>query len=89
MKYPYAIFDMDGTLLDSMGYWRNLGGDYLKARGINVPKDLQGKLRAKSLEESAALYQKQFGLTEPIEEIVDGFYALIKENYRYRIEAKP
>mgnify|MGYP000688889319 CR=1 FL=1 len=24
--YPYAIFDMDGTLLDSMKVWKNLGG---------------------------------------------------------------
>lgn len=89
MKYPFAIFDMDGTLLDSMGYWRNLGGDYLKQRGIEVPKDLQDKLRAKSLEESARLYQDEFGLTEPIEEIIEGFYALIADNYRYRIQLKP
>ena len=30
----YCVFDMDGTLLDSMGYWRGLAVDYLRSRGI-------------------------------------------------------
>lgn len=30
----YAIFDLDGTLLDSMGYWRNLGSELLLKKGL-------------------------------------------------------
>ena len=31
---PYALFDMDGTLVDSMGYWREMPLEYLAEVGI-------------------------------------------------------
>ena len=33
MNKKYAIFDMDGTLVDSMGYWKRLAGEYLETHG--------------------------------------------------------
>ncbi len=89
MKYPYAIFDMDGTLLDSMAYWRNLGADYLKMQGIAVPEDLNERTRPMTLEESAAYFREELGVTGTVPEIVDRIYSLIVDNYRYRIQAKP
>jgi len=44
MSKPYAIFDMDGTLVDSMPYWKNLGRDYLISKGVEVPDDLRSRL---------------------------------------------
>ena len=38
MNKKYAIFDMDGTLIDSMTYWKNLGREYLSMQG--VPENL-------------------------------------------------
>ena len=35
MDKGFCIFDMDGTLVDSMGYWRRLGRDYLEQRGVS------------------------------------------------------
>ena len=34
-----AIFDLDGTLLDSMGVWRKIDEDFLGKRGFVVPDD--------------------------------------------------
>lgn len=34
MKFRGAIFDLDGTLLDSMPVWNKLGSEYLHAKGI-------------------------------------------------------
>ena len=34
-----AIFDLDGTLLDSMGVWRKIDEDFLGKRGFIVPDD--------------------------------------------------
>ena len=34
-----AIFDLDGTLLDSMGVWDQVDIDFLSKRGIDVPDD--------------------------------------------------
>ena len=44
MNKKYAIFDMDGTLVDSMGYWKRLAGEYLETHGVlNPPKDILEK----------------------------------------------
>ena len=39
MNKKYAIFDMDGTLIDSMKYWKNLGREYLSKYGITENLD--------------------------------------------------
>lgn len=89
MKHTCAIFDMDGTLLDSMPYWKNLGRDYLIARGIPVPEDLQKTLGALTLEEGAVYFREHLGVTESVEEIVNAINGMIADNYRFRIPAKP
>ena len=35
-----AIFDVDGTLLDSMPYWKNAGTIFLETLGISTEEDL-------------------------------------------------
>ena len=40
MNKPFAIFDMDGTLVDSMVYWQRLGREYLTAQGVTEGMDL-------------------------------------------------
>ncbi len=35
------IFDLDGTLFDSMPYWENLGEDYLRSRGKTPAPDIE------------------------------------------------
>ena len=34
MNKKYAIFDMDGTLIDSMAFWQRLGREYLTGKGV-------------------------------------------------------
>ena len=48
MRLQSAIFDMDGTLLDSMHIWREIGPRMLRARGIEPAPDL-GERVAKEL----------------------------------------
>jgi len=36
-----AIFDLDGTLIDSMQVWDKVGEDFLLKRGITPPKDFK------------------------------------------------
>ena len=51
------IFDMDGTLLDSMGEWTHLGRNYLLSKGITPPADLEETIDAMTMDESAAYFQ--------------------------------
>lgn len=87
--YPFAVFDMDGTLVDSMPFWQSCGSDYLISRGCVPEKGLWEKLSTMSTMESAEYFRQQYGLPEPPEEIVAGFNGIMEENYRLRVPAKP
>ena len=52
-KPECGIFDMDGTLLDSMGMWRNLGRDLFLCHGVRLPADLEARIRHLELPELA------------------------------------
>ena len=60
MKYKGAIFDLDGTLLDSMPFWEHLGSEYLKVKGINPPKNIDQILKTMSLQQSAEYLKKEY-----------------------------
>ena len=52
---------MDGTLVDSMGYWKRLAGEYLETHGVlNPPKDILEKIKPMTMTESAALFIREF-----------------------------
>lgn len=56
-----CIFDMDGTLLDSMRYWRRMHFDFLRDHGLSVPEDLREALPFMSTERSSGLFAERFG----------------------------
>lgn len=88
-KYKYAIFDMDGTLIDSMPAWENLGRDYLKQKGIKVPENLNEIINAMSLTESANYFRREFRIKDSVKKIISDINKLIEDKYRYEILLKP
>jgi HAD superfamily hydrolase (TIGR01509 family) len=88
-KYKYAIFDMDGTILDSMPAWKNLGRDYLIEKGIKVPKNLNEILSAMSMTESANYFRKEFGIGDCSEQIISDINQLIEDKYKHEMPLKP
>ena len=44
IQWKGAIFDLDGTLLDSMGVWSQVDIDFLKKRNLAVPEDYMQKI---------------------------------------------
>lgn len=57
MKIDGAIFDLDGTLLDSMFIWDTIGEEYLRSRGIEPHENLNAMLKSMSLYQAARYYQ--------------------------------
>lgn len=81
MKLKGAIFDMDGTLLDSMWVWETLGENYLRGRNLEPPANLLELLKPKSLLEAAEYFRLAYGIQEDAEEIVRQILQQIKDHY--------
>ena len=48
-----VIFDLDGTLVDSMGLWRDIDIAFLRERGIEYHDSLQALIEGMSFTETA------------------------------------
>ena len=57
-----AIFDLDGTLLDSMMIWEDFASAYLRSRGIEPPAGLEARLESLTLSDAAEYLRKAFSL---------------------------
>ena len=88
-QFKYKIFDLDGTLLNSMAAWQNLGKDYLLQKGINPPDNLNEIIAAMSMLESAAYFQEAFKIELSAEEIIKEVKMLIEYKYRHEFKLKP
>lgn len=89
MNFRYAIFDMDGTLLDSIPYWNRLALNYLSELGVRGPKDLNARMVSMSIQEAGAFLKKEFALAEPSEDISRELCRRIEANYAGDIMLKP
>lgn len=84
-----AIFDLDGTLLDSMPVWHNVGSDYLLNRGITPPDGLQEKLKTMSFRISAEYFVDEFSLDTTVEDLMAYWMGQVAHHYHTTIELKP
>lgn len=76
-----VIFDMDGTLLDSMPRWKSVKQVYLAERGVELTEDVLYKLQTISLKEGAALIKTYYKLPESEEEILEDLMAVVRSFY--------
>jgi len=88
MKIEGAIFDLDGTLLDSMFIWDKIGEDYLKSLGIKPKENLNDTFKTMSLMQSAAYYRSEYGVALSIEQIISGVNRMIEHFYTEKVTAK-
>lgn len=82
------IFDVDGTLLDSMHIWNELGVRYLTSIGVEPEEGLARILFPMSVEESSIYLKNHYGLSDPVEKIVKDTIALIDDFYHYEVTPK-
>ena len=84
-----AIFDMDGTLLDSMSIWHTLGEDYLRSLGLEPRENLRETFKTFSTEQAARYYRDHYGVALSVPEIVAGINGLIGRFYREEAPLRP
>jgi HAD superfamily hydrolase (TIGR01509 family) len=77
-----AIFDMDGTLLDSMPIWEHASERYLADKGIKAQENLAETLFSMSMSQGAAYVKRNYKLPEDIDTIVAGVNTIVFDFYQ-------
>ncbi len=89
MKISCAIFDFDGTLFDSMYIWDSVSDDYLRSLGKIPTPYMREDVRPLSLYQSACYFQREYGLTLSVEEILAGIRQTVEHYYTQEVQPKP
>ena len=87
-QYKGAIFDLDGTLLDSMRVWDDIDVTFLKKRGLEVPPDYQEAITPLGFLEAARYTIRRFGFPETPEELIQEWHQMAVDAYTYEVELK-
>lgn len=89
MKIRGAIFDADGTLLDSMSAWMNLGERYLDSLQIKPEENLSEKIMDMSLLQAVQYLKKTYAIDKTEQEMMDEVNGIIETFYRNEVSVKP
>ncbi len=84
-----AIFDLDGTLLDSMQQWQRMGSTYLKTKKIEAEKNLNEKLYPLTIIQSAHYLRETYNIDLTVEEVVKECNGVMELEYNTTIPLKP
>ncbi|MFD3155528.1 HAD family hydrolase [Haloimpatiens sp. FM7330] len=84
-----AIFDMDGTIIDSMWVWSKIDNDYLAKRNISVPKDLKDSIEHLTFEETAKYFKNKFNIQDDIKTIMNEWNEMAYDEYKNNVKLKP
>jgi len=84
-----AIFDLDGTILDTMVQWDTLGLKYLQELGIEPKQDFLDRIGTMSLRESAQVFHDEYGVKLDVAEIIRELVARLRVLYSEEAKLKP
>lgn len=82
------IFDLDGTLIDSMTLWCNVDRVFLAEHGVIPPEDISEIVKKMTVEQSAKYFLETFNLKISQQDIIDRIEEIVSENYRLSIPLK-
>ena len=83
------IFDMDGCLLDSIGFWHDAEQRLLDMVGITLTKEERDHLNELTLEEAGVWFHEEFGVLDDPESVAKAVIEFMLESYRTVAEANP
>lgn len=84
-----VIFDLDGSLVDSMWMWKAIDIEYLGKFGIPLPEDLQSKIEGMSFSETAVYFKEHFHITDSLEKIKNDWNRMAWDKYEKEVPLKP
>ena len=83
-----VIFDLDGSMVDSMWIWRSIDIEYLGKFGITLPDNLQACIEGMSFSETAAYFKERFDLPDDLETIKADWNRMARDKYAHEVPVK-
>ena len=87
-KADILIFDLDGTLIDSMGVWNQVDIEFLGKRGLEVTPEYLDAVKKNSSRDAAVITRRLFDLEDTPEQIMKEWDDMVSEHYRDSIPLK-
>ncbi len=84
-----VIFDLDGSLVDSMWMWKAIDIEYLGRYGIALPEDLQSKIEGMSFSETAVYFKEHFAIPDDLDTIKADWNQMAWDKYMNEVPLKP
>lgn len=84
-----VLFDLDGTLVDSMWMWKAIDVEYLGSLGVTLPEGLQRQIEGMSFSETALYFKEAFHVPQSLEEIKGIWVSMAQDKYAHEVEFKP
>lgn len=84
-----VIFDLDGSLVDSMWLWHAIDVEYLGRFGYQPPDDLQAQIEGMSFSETAVFFKEHFHLPDSLDKIKEDWNRMAWDKYAHEVPLKP
>ena len=83
-----VIFDLDGSLVDSLWMWRDIDIEYLGKFGIPLPENLQREIEGMSFSETAVYFKEHFNIPDSIEQMKEDWNRMAWDKYLHEVPLK-
>ncbi len=87
-NFKGAVFDLDGTLFDSMWVWKQIDRDFLAMRGIDVPEDYMLAVAHLGAYQTAVYTIERFGFSETPEQLIAEWTEMAIDFYKSKVQLK-
>lgn len=84
-----VILDIDGTILDSMEIWNDIGSKFIRKIGITPESNLSEILFKMSIPEGAEYMRKKYELDMTVAEVIQGIKDMVRDFYYEEAPLKP
>lgn len=83
-----VLFDLDGTLVDSMWVWKEIDIEYLGRFGLELPEGLQEDIGGMSFTETAAYIKERFQIPDSVEQMKRDWNRMAWDKYTHEVPLK-
>lgn len=83
-----VIFDLDGSLVDSMWIWKQIDIEYLAGFGLTPPENLQSEIEGMSFTETACYFKEHFPILDSVEKIKSDWNRMAWDKYSHEVPLK-